>query len=65
MIRLSGDKAIEIAQKIFHPLSGKPLQKMDGYRAAYGTINNQAGEIDDGVAIFFRAPKSYTGEDVV
>lgn len=65
VIRLSGDKAIEIAQKIFHPLSGKPLQKMDGYRAAYGTINNQAGEIDDGVALVFRAPKSYTGEDVV
>lgn len=65
MIRLSGDKAIEIAQKIFHPLSGKPLQKMDGYRAAYGTINNQAGEIDDGVALVFRAPRSYTGEDVV
>lgn len=65
VIRLSGDEAIDIADRIFVPVSGRPLRELEGYRAAYGKIKNSEGELDDGVALVFRAPKSYTGEDVV
>lgn len=65
IIRISGERAIEIANACFAPFSGKPLREHKGYTAAYGAVFDQEGEIDDGVAIVYRAPKSYTGEDVV
>lgn len=66
MIRISGDSSIEIADKVFKSISGKKLESLEGYRALYGGIYNQNNEqIDDGVALVYRAPRSYTGEDVV
>ncbi len=65
VIRISGDKAIEIADKIFFAFNNKPLSKLKGYNAAYGEIRDKDTVMDDAVALVFRAPKSYTGEDVV
>lgn len=65
IIRISGERAIGIAAACFRPVSGKSLLEQKGYSAAYGTVFGEEGEIDDGVAIVYRAPKSYTGEDVV
>ena len=64
VIRLSGTNSIKIASKIFRPVK-KKLEKLDGYNAAYGHIFEGTEVIDDGVALVFRAPNSYTGEDVV
>ena len=38
---------------------------MKGYTAAYGRIRSNGEDIDEAVALVFRAPHSYTGEDVV
>ena len=65
MIRVSGEKAIEIADKCFKPFSNKSLLSFGGYEAAYGELRSGDEVIDDCVALVFRAPKSYTGEDVV
>ena len=66
MIRISGDNAAEIAAKVFTAASGKKLAGSPGYRAHYGKVQDKSGEWhDDAVALVFRAPKSYTGEDVV
>ncbi|HAB00399.1 MAG TPA: tRNA uridine-5-carboxymethylaminomethyl(34) synthesis GTPase MnmE, partial [Ruminococcaceae bacterium] len=65
VIRLSGDDAAAIADRVFSPVSGKSLREMRGYTAAYGTVFNENGRIDDAVALVFTAPKSYTGENVV
>ena len=65
VIRLSGDDAIAIADTIFRAASARPLNALEGYRAAYGHVFDQAGDIDDCVALVFRAPHSYTGEDTV
>ncbi len=66
VIRISGDKAIEIADKCFCAFSNKKLSTLEGYQAAYGKVTDLNGDaIDDAVALVFRAPKSYTGEDVV
>lgn len=65
VIRISGDAAADIADKVFKSLSGKRIADIKGYTALYGEFNDSDGHIDNGVALFFRAPKSYTGENVV
>ena len=62
VVRISGDGAIDIADSIFR---GKALSSLDGYQAAYGHVTDADGDIDDCVALVFRAPHSYTGEDTV
>ncbi|MBQ7638750.1 MAG: tRNA uridine-5-carboxymethylaminomethyl(34) synthesis GTPase MnmE [Clostridia bacterium] len=64
IIRISGENAVGIADRCFKNISGKSLSSMPGYRAAYGSFFDESGDIDDGVAVIYRAPKSYTGEDV-
>ena len=62
IIRLSGDDAISIADKIFD----KPLAAAPDRQIIFGHVTNSAGEIIDEVLILImRAPKSYTRENVV
>ena len=66
IVRLSGDGCIELADRLFRPAGeGKVLTALPGYSALYGHVYDADGDIDDGVALVFRAPHSYTGEDVV
>lgn len=65
IIRISGEDAINIAEKCFNSFSGKKLTEMKGYTAAYGQISDGDSPVDEAVAVVFRAPKSYTGENVV
>ena len=65
VIRISGDEAIAVADKVFVPFSGKKLSDLNGYSAAYGEIKDGDNVLDDAVALVFKAPHSYTGEDVV
>lgn len=64
VIRISGERAADIAAKVFRPVSDKPVAELKGYRAAYGKIYDGEERLDDGVLLMFRAPHSYTGEDV-
>lgn len=65
VIRISGENALAVAGEIFFPTSTNvsPME-MDGYTCAYGKIMDGGNPVDDGVLTVFRAPKSYTGEDV-
>lgn len=66
VIRISGSDALAAADRIFRPVSTKNApSEMDGYTCAYGEIFYDGEVYDDGVLTVFRAPKSYTGEDVV
>lgn len=65
MVRLSGENAIEIAEKIFASRSGKSLRELSGYSALFGDVFDKDGTFDNAVALIFRAPKSYTGENTV
>lgn len=65
VIRISGDDAISIADKVFFAFSGKKLGSLEGYRAAYGEIKDGDTVLDDAVALVFRAPHSFTGENTV
>lgn len=64
VVRLSGPDALAVAGAVFRAKSGKPPTKMTGYTAAYGRFFFGEEPIDEGVALVFRAPKSYTGEDM-
>ena len=64
IVRLSGGEAISIAERAFRAYSGKPVKEMKGYTAAYGEVFDAEGPVDEAVLLVYRAPKSYTGEDV-
>ena len=65
VIRISGEEAITVADQIFQNINGKRLCDMKGYTAAFGKVIADGEEIDEAVALVFRAPHSYTGENVV
>ncbi|HNX64507.1 MAG TPA: tRNA uridine-5-carboxymethylaminomethyl(34) synthesis GTPase MnmE [Oscillospiraceae bacterium] len=65
VIRISGEDAFLIAKKIFTPITSENVESMAGYTCAYGKVVFNNDEIDDAVLTVFRAPKSYTGENVV
>lgn len=68
VIKVSGPQALDIVSRVFYPASSKKeLSLLKGYEAAYGWVTDrETGErIDDGIALVFRAPHSYTGEDAV
>ena len=68
IIRISGSDALSVADKIFRSASGKLLSELSVGKAYYGEILSpleQGKSIDDGIAVYFRAPHSFTGEDTV
>ncbi len=65
VIRVSGEDAISICENVFKSKNEVKLSDKKGYTAVYGKVFDKEGDIDDAVALIFRAPLSYTGEDVV
>ena len=65
VIRISGSDSAIIADRVFKNINSKKLVDMKGYTAAYGKIIYNNEELDEAVALVFKAPHSYTGEDVV
>ena len=61
VVRISGEKAFEITEKIF----SKKLSDIEGYRVVYGKILDGEKTVDTVLATVFHAPNSYTGEDTV
>lgn len=64
IIRISGAGALSVAERVFVPASGKSLTRSAGYRAYFGRVSHNGKDIDEAVCLVFRAPHSYTGEDV-
>lgn len=65
VIRISGERACEVVQKVFRSVSGKDITEMKGYTATFGMVYDGEEAIDEAVVLVFKAPHSYTGEDVV
>lgn len=65
IVRLSGKESFKIVEKIFKPLNGKKV-KTRGYVIKYGHIMNPLNNetIDEVLISYFKAPKSYTTEDM-
>ena len=62
IIRLSGDKAIEIINSLF---PSKDLSEKPTHTIHVGLLNDNGNLVDEVVVSLFKAPKSYTREDVV
>ncbi len=66
IIRISGEKAVFYAEKLVFPIGGKRLSDLESHKMTLSKIKNAQGQpIDEALAVVMRAPKSYTGEDVV
>ena len=66
VVRLSGPESYPVAARVFRPANpGKRVLDAKGYTALFGHFVEGEDAFDEGVALFFRAPHSYTGEDVV
>ncbi len=61
MIRISGDEALNVALRVFKLNNSCDIIPR---RCYYGSILRDGDIIDDGTLIYFKAPNSYTGEDV-
>lgn len=66
IVRISGSGVWAIADELFTALDGIPVSQRDHGTFAYGKVVDSDGkEIDTGLALVMRAPRSYTCEDVV
>ena len=66
VVRVSGPDAYPMVEKIFVPLHvGRKVAAAKGYTAMLGHYLLHGQEMDETIALFFRAPHSYTGEDVI
>lgn len=66
VIRISGDGARAVSDRVFKSVSGAKLCDMAGYTCRFGHVYAPDGErLDECVATVFAAPHSFTGEDVV
>ena len=64
IIRLSGEEAIGITEKVFTPKSGRPLSAYADRSLVLGRLKNAQGEmLDECLCTISRAPGSYTGEN--
>ncbi len=64
IIRMSGGGCLEIAKKMFKPTGGKEVLSFEPNRMYAGNIICEKFT-DFGMCVYFKAPKSFTGEDVV
>ncbi len=64
IVRLSGDGALSLADRVFRPADGRPLSAHTGRQLVYGGVLDAQGQvIDYALAVTFPGPRSYTGED--
>lgn len=63
VLRLSGPRSIEILDQVFTPAGKKPLRESENYKMRFGVIRRGEEVIDEVMAVVFRAPHSYTGEE--
>lgn len=65
IIRISGDQACEVADKVFHAENKeKQASNMKSYTAAFGKIYDGEEIIDEAILLVMKAPHTYTCEDV-
>ena len=64
VIRISGDSPLKIAEQMFKPLGKIAVKDFEPYKMYVGEIQAD-GFTDFGMCVYFKGPKSFTGEDIV
>ncbi len=65
IIRISGDEAVEAADRIFYSKNGQRLCDSPSHTIHYGYIQNGQEIVDEVLVMLMKAPNSYTREDTV
>lgn len=65
IVRISGDEAVSITDRIFEMKNQKKLEDMPTHTIHYGHIHDGDEVIDEVMVLLMRGPKSYTREDTV
>lgn len=65
IVRISGDLAFEVADRMYVSSSGKKLSEEPSHTIHYGFIADQGDTIDEVLVMLMRAPRSFTAEDTV
>jgi len=65
VVRVAGPDALRVADAVFRPLGGPPPSRRSSHQIVVGRAWDVGGVVDDGLLLVFRAPRSYTGQDVV
>ncbi|MBR5589048.1 MAG: tRNA uridine-5-carboxymethylaminomethyl(34) synthesis GTPase MnmE, partial [Phascolarctobacterium sp.] len=65
VIRISGENALAVGEKLFHAASGKSLADYAPNTMVYGHVYDKEDLVDEVLTVFMKAPRSYTAEDVV
>lgn len=65
IVRLSGPDAYRVGSKLFKPKNGRRVTALPASRVVYGRVMDKAELVDESLLLTFRAPHSYTGEDVL
>ena len=64
IIRMSGENCFEVLEKIFKQKNNQNIEDIKGYSIKYGTIVDGNEIIDEVLVSYFKAPKSYTAENM-
>lgn len=64
IIRMSGENCFNVLEKIFKQKNSQSIEKIKGYSIKYGTIVDGEKIIDEVLVSYFKAPKSYTAENM-
>ena len=64
IIRMSGEECFKILDKIFQPKKAENIDDIKGYSIKYGKIIEDNNIIDEVLVSYFKAPKSYTSENM-
>ena len=65
IIRISGEKSLQVAQSIFKSKSGKMIKDYNARTLIYGTVVDNEKVIDEVLVAYMKGPNSYTAEDVI
>lgn len=65
VVRLSGPAAYEVADAVFRGAKGARPSATPAGRVVYGAVSDGPALIDEALLLTFRAPRSYTGQDVI
>ena len=64
IIRMSGENCFEVLEKIFKQKNAHDIEEIKGYSIKYGNIVENDQIIDEVLVSYFKAPKSYTAENM-
>lgn len=65
IVRISGDDALQVMERVFRPAKQKNMMDVDSHTAHYGFVYDGEKKIDECICLIMKAPHTYTKEDVV